>query len=769
MNLSELKNGSTATIVGISGETAIIKRLVEMGFVKGREIKAIKNAPLRDPIEYELMGYSISLRREEAERVQIISANEFIGCCGGGNGCGKAQCGRVVRKNYVAMGNNKVINIALVGNPNCGKTTLYNSLSGQREHTGNYAGVTVGFKTATLYHNGYQINITDLPGIYSLSNNVAEEKVVGDVLSSSKFDFVVNVIDATLLERNLFLTTQLMDMGQHVVVALNMYDELLAMGDKFDYTTLSSMLDIPFIPTVANKGDGAMLILDAIIKRYSKAEEHTHIESNMGDIVESALSLVAKKIKSQGNKLGGMPSRFVASMILDEVEEYVAMVDEETLHFASNMRNRLEREYGEKITQILANARYGYISGALRETHRMGAERHRRTRSIDNVLTHRFWGLPIFVAILWIMFYSVYTLGAPLQDLIDMGVSGLSNFFTSVLPKGAFENLIVEGIIGGVGSVIVFLPNILILFLFIAFLEDSGYMARAAFIMDKLMHKIGLHGKSFIPLLMGFGCNVPAIMATRIIEEKKSRLLTMLILPFMSCSARLPVYILLIGAFFPQNAVWVLLGLYLLGIVVAIFSSLLFRKVFFNQKDQPFVMELPPYRFPSVRCMLKHMWEKGGQYLKKMGSVILIGSVVIWALSYYPSREDNYLKSIGQTIEPAIEPLGFDWKMGVSLVSGVAAKEVVIGTMGVLYNTEEGDEEALTNQLQKATYEDGSKIFTVATTLSFLAFVLIYFPCIAVVAAIRKESGGWKWAIFSVFYTTSLAWVVSYIIYNIFS
>ncbi|MFI3288443.1 MAG: ferrous iron transport protein B [Rikenellaceae bacterium] len=767
MNLSELSNGSSATIVGISGDTTIIKRLVEMGFVKGREIKAIKNAPLRDPVEYELMGYNISLRRQEAESVQIVTAEESRGCCK--ESCPGSQCGRVVRRKYVVSEGENVINVAVVGNPNSGKTTLYNSLAGQREHTGNYAGVTVGHKTATIHHSGYKINITDLPGIYSLSNNVAEEKVVGDVLSGGTFDFVINVLDSTLLERNLFLTTQLMDMGQHVVVALNMYDELLSMGDKFDYQTLSRMLDIPFIPTVASKGEGALDILDVIVKRYSKEEEHTHIESNMGETIESALASVASKIRSSGSNVGSLPSRFVASMLLDNVAEYSAMVNEETLHYSYEVRQRLEGEYGEKITPILANARYGYIAGALRETHKMSSQRHKRTKSIDNVLTHRVWGLPIFVAILWVMFYSVYTLGEPLQDLIDMGVGWLSDFMSSVLPNGAIQDLVVDGMIGGVGSVIVFLPNILILFLFIAFLEDSGYMARAAFIMDKLMHKIGLHGKSFIPLLMGFGCNVPAIMATRIIEERKSRLVTMLILPFMSCSARLPVYILLVGAFFPENAVMVLLGLYLLGILLAIVSSLIFRKVLFTQKDQPFVMELPPYRFPTFRAMLKHMWEKGGLYLKKMGGVILIGSVVIWALSYYPSREDSYLKSIGQTIEPVIEPLGFDWRMGVSLVSGIAAKEVVIGTMGVIYNTEEGDDLALAEALQEAQYSDGSKIFTLASTLSFLAFVLIYFPCIAVVSAIRRESGGWKWALFSVFYTTGLAWVISYCVYNIFS
>lgn len=768
MNLSELKNGSSAIIVGVGGESATIKRLVEMGFIKGREIKAIKNAPLRDPIEYELMGYNISLRREEASLVEIIYAEEIsLGC---GKYCSNSCCnGRAVEKKFIYNNTeDRTINVAIVGNPNCGKTTLYNSLSGSREHTGNYAGVTVEFKTTTIKHKGYKVNITDLPGIYSLSNNLAEEEVVCDVLGSNSFDFIINVVDATLLERNLFLTTQLMDMGQHVVVALNMYDELLELGDTFNYKALSKMIGIPFIPTVANKGEGALKILDTIVKRFSKEESHIHIESNMGEIIEDSLHSLASRLGNTFDK--NIPKRYAAMMLLDHNQQFEVRADQETLNYCKKARHELEREYSDSITQILANARYGYISGALRETHTMkSTNRHTKTTSIDNILTHKFWGLPIFIGIMWLMFYSVFTLGAPLQDLIDMGVGWIGNMADSIIPNGAIKDLICSGIIDGVGSVIIFLPNILILFLFIAILEDSGYMARAAFIMDRLMHKIGLHGKSFIPLIMGFGCNVPAIMATRIIEDPKNRLLTMLILPFMSCSARLPVYILFIGAFFPEYGSLMLLGLYLLGILLAIISSLLFKKILFKSKDQPFVMELPPYRVPTYTSVLKHMWNKAGQYLKKMGTVILIGSAIIWALSYYPNREESYLKDIGHAIEPAIEPLGFDWKIGVSLVSGIAAKEIVIGTMGVLHNVDGEDEEGLVEQLQNERHPDGTKVYSFATVLSLLAFILIYFPCVGVVAAIKRESGTWKWALFSMFYTTGLAWIVSYAIYNLVS
>lgn len=767
MNLSELKNGSSAIIVGVGGDSTTIKRLVEMGFIKGREIKAIKNAPLKDPIEYELMGYNISLRREEASLVEIIYAEQLIAGCG--KYCSNTCCNsRTSEKKFIYNTQNRTINVAIVGNPNCGKTTLYNSLSGSSEHTGNYAGVTVEFKTTSIKHKGYKINITDLPGIYSLSNNLAEEEVVCDVLWNKNFDFIINVVDATLLERNLFLTTQLMDMGQHVVVALNMYDELLELGDTFDYKSLSKMIGIPFIPTVANKGEGAIKILDSIVKRFSKEESHIHIESNMGEIIEDALQSIASHLGDTFDK--GIPKRYAAMMLLDHNKQYEVRADHETLNYCKKVRHELEKEYSDSITQILANARYGYISGALRETHTMkSVNRHTKTTSIDNILTHKFWGLPIFIGIMWLMFYSVFTLGAPLQDLIDMGVSWISSTAETILPNGAIKDLICNGIIDGVGSVIIFLPNILILFLFIAILEDSGYMARAAFIMDRLMHKIGLHGKSFIPLIMGFGCNVPAIMATRIIEDPKNRLLTMLILPFMSCSARLPVYILFIGAFFPEYGALMLLGLYLLGILLAVFSSLLLKKILFKSKDQPFVMELPPYRVPTSVSVLKHMWSKAGQYLKKMGTVILIGSAIIWALSYYPTKEESYLKDIGHAIEPAIEPLGFDWKIGVSLVSGIAAKEIVIGTMGVLHNVDGEDEDGLVKQLQNDTRADGSKVYSVATVLSLLAFILIYFPCIGVVAALKRESGSWKWAVFSMVYTTGLAWVVSFAIYNLAS
>lgn len=769
MNLSQLNNGTTAIIVGVEGESTTIKRLVEMGFVKGREIKAIKSAPLNDPVEYELMGYKVSLRRTEAEAVQVADISMGGGC---GGYCLSGCCQRKVeRPRRERVGS--VINVAVVGNPNCGKTTLYNSMAGRHEHTGNYAGVTVDSKSSTLKHRGYTINITDLPGIYSLTNSVAEELVVARELREKNFDYIINVVDSTLLERNLFLTTLLMDMGQHIVVALNMYDELQSMGDKFDYQSLSKMLGIPFIPTIAIRGEGAIPLLDNIVDRFENDEGHLHIESNFGENIEGYLEKIVKKLHSSGG-FDSVPKRYAALMLLDGSLEYIKEADPEVVRYVEGVRGELEREYRETINQVLANGRYGYISGALLETYKMGSgDRHPKTTQIDRILTHKFWGFPIFIAIMWFMFFCVFTVGQPFMDLMESGVGLLSEWVSSVMSDGLVKDVIVDGIISGVGAVIVFLPNILILFLFIALLEDSGYMARAAFIMDKIMHKFGLHGKSFIPMLMGFGCNVPAIMSTRIIEDRKNRLMTMLVLPFMSCSARLPVYIVLIGAFFPANQSLILLGIYVTGVLFAILSSILFRRTLFRAPDQPFVMELPPYRRPTSKSVVKHMWLKASQYLRKMATVILIGSVVVWALSTYPTKEESYMKSIGQTIQPVFEPIGFDWEMSASLVTGIMAKEMMNFTMMILYDIDgvtedEEDGNALLQQkMQEVRGTSGEKVYTTATVVSLLLFMLLYFPCIAVVSAIRRESGSWRWALFSVVYTTGLAWLVSFIAYTI--
>ena len=774
MRLSELKDGDKAIITNVHSIGEYSKRLTEMGFIKGRNITVIKNAPLKDPIEYELMGYSVSLRRKEAALIEVLLESESNDIKDT-----KLTLSSFSINKSTDIGTrqtthkSKEIKVALVGNPNCGKTTLFNYVSGLDEHVGNFSGITVDLKDATIKHKGYKINITDLPGTYSLSTYSPEEKIVKDELSSKKYDIIINIVDATLLERNLYLTTQLMDMACPMVVALNFYDEFNKSGDQFNHKQLAQMLDIPFIPTSARYGKGVDEILDTIVEKIEADRPNTHVETNLGSFIEDRLTQIVAQIE-QTNMKTDLPHRYIALDLISGNESLLETVDSQIAKMCIKLRHQIEQEYRDNITQVLADTRYGYIAGALAETLTIDNTRNKKSINIDSVLTHKIWGYPIFLALIWFMFYATFTLGAYPQDWIDSGVGALSEWLNNIMQNGPLKDLVIDGIIGGVGSVIVFLPNILILFLFISLMEDSGYMARAAFIMDKLMHKIGLHGKSFVPMIMGFGCNVPAVMASRIIEDKNNRLLTILIIPFMSCSARLPVYIFIIGTFFPKYPSLMLLSLYLFGVILAILTAIIFKKLLFKGQDHPFVMELPPYRIPLANNTIKHMWNKSKQYLQKMGGIILIGAVIIWALSYYPSKENSYLERIGHTIEPTIAPIGFDWKIGVSLIAGVAAKEIVISTMGVLYNIDEEvteESSSLQEQVRTDRYENGKHkgelIFTTPVLLSFLSFILIYFPCIAVIAAIKRECNSWRWAIFALLYTTGLAWCISFIIYNI--
>lgn len=790
MTLADLQNDQSGIITKIKGRGAFRKRITEMGFVRGKTVKVIKNAPLRDPVEYSIMGYEISLRRSEAALIEVVTPKEAAG--------GENEKFRgVISEEWLrtkAEKRGKIINVAMVGNPNAGKTTLFNFATRSKERVGNYGGVTIDAKYGKFSLKGYRFNIVDLPGTYSLTAWSPEELFVRDHITGKMPDVVINVVDASNLERNLYLTTQIIDMDIKVVMAMNMYDELLEAGNTIDYESLGKMTGVPVVPTIGSKNIGISDLFQKVIDVYEDRDrDMRHVHINYGHDIENSLAHIQEKIKHRDNMhlTDKISSRFLAIKLLEKDRDAADKISvlknaAEINDTAEREVKRLESAIGSDSETLVTDAKYGFVSGALRETMTRGHnERQKKSELIDTILTHQVLGFPVFLLFIYIMFQATFSLGAYPMEWIEKAVSAAGSFLDSRMSEGSLKDLLINGITGGVGGVIVFLPNILILFFFISLMEDTGYMARAAFIMDKLMHKIGLHGKSFIPLIMGFGCNVPAIMATRTIENRNNRLLTMLINPFMSCSARLPVYVLIIGAFFPDHAGTVLFSMYGFGILMAVVVAIVFKNLLFRSEDIPFVMELPPYRIPTLKTTTRHMWHKGSQYLKKMGGIILVASVIIWALGYYPRnpelpadhdtstaerQQESYIGKIGRFIEPAIRPLGFDWKMGVALLSGVAAKEIVVSTMGVLYHasTEASlPTETLGEKLQKQTYPDGTKVFTTASALSFLVFILLYFPCVAVIAAIKNESGHWKWAAFTVFYTTGLAWIMSFLVYRV--
>lgn len=790
MNLSDLHNGESAVIVRVTGHGGFRRRIIEMGFVRGQKVVSVLDSPLNDPVKYLVMGYEVSLRRSEAAMIEVLPEDEAEKVIEETNGADRLSCcdgsPEAAGLRTDARRKNEV-HIALVGNPNSGKTSLFNILSGGREHVGNYGGVTVAAKTGKFTYNGYKFHVTDLPGTYSLSPYSPEERYVRRHVFDEKPDVIVNVVAASNLERNLYLTTELIDLNQSVVVALNMYDELAESDATLDYRQLGGMLGIPMTPTVARNGEGFEKLLDTIIDVFENRDEISRqIRINYGTVIEPELIAFEQMMSKSDDLPHQFPPRYwalkmlegdgEAASVLSRCSEYASWSD-----FADHAASRIKGQLHDDVETAVIDFKYGFIAGALEEVYIAGREDVRRkTDFIDRLVANKWLGFPIFIFLMWLMFTATFQLGAYPQEWIETGFDWLGSLIASVMPDGALKDLLVNGIIGGVGSVVVFLPNILILYLFISLMEDSGYMARAAFIMDKLMHRMGLHGKSFIPLLMGFGCNVPAIMATRTIESHSSRLITILINPFMSCSARLPVYLLLVGTFFPHNAATVLVLIYLSGIGIAAVTARLLRYGFFKADETPFVMELPPYRLPTLRATLKHMWEKGEQYMRKIGGVILVLSVIIWFLSYYPHAsaevaevadttqtesveslqyENSYLGRVGKFCEPLMRPLGLDWKATIALFSGAAAKEVVISTLGVLYSNE--DEATLSQTLAS------SGDFTRRSALSLLVFVLIYFPCIATLAVIANETGSRKWTVFSAVYNNVLAWVAAFGVYQL--
>lgn len=821
MRLSELQTGEKGVIIKVMGHGGFRRRIIEMGFIKGKTVEVLLNAPLKDPIKYKIMGYEISLRRQEAAMIEVMSeeeARESMQETHFHDPIAEDIPVSEAKLKEIASGKRRTINVALVGNPNCGKTSLFNVASGSHEHVGNYSGVTVDAKEGHFDFQGYHFRLVDLPGTYSLSAYSPEELYVRKHIIDETPDVIINVVDAGNLERNLYLTAQLIDMNVRMVVALNMYDALLHSGNTLDHKKLGQLFGVPIVPTVSRTGKGIDNLFHVIIglyegadfvgqkegiqdeamreyrewhdkyvpdHKYGSHDEETHdfdgksyirhIHINHGSELERSIDAVKEVICKNENIRYKYSTRFLAIKLLEndkDIEQRVISTlpnGEEVIRVRDKEAGRIRLSMNEDSEQAITDAKYGFITGALKETY---TEKNQNTemftRIVDSIVTHKIWGFPIFFVFLYLMFECTFVFGEYPKGWIEWLVEQIASLAETFMPAGPLKDLIVDGIIGGVGGVIVFLPNILLLYIFISFMEDSGYMARAAFIMDKIMHKMGLHGKSFIPLIMGFGCNVPAIMASRIIESRKSRLVTILINPLISCSARLPIYLVMIGAFFPSKASLVLLSIYVTGILLAVLMARIFSRFIVRGDDAPFVMELPPYRMPTAKSVLRHTWEKGAQYLKKMGGIIMIASVIIWFLGYYPNhdaysttaeqQENSYIGQIGKAIEPVIEPLGFDWKMGIGILSGIGAKELVVSTLGVLYTNDD--------DIESVDLADRIPI-TPLVAYGYMLFVLIYFPCIATVAAIKNESGSWKWAAFTICYTTLLAWIVAFLVHQV--
>lgn len=835
MRLSDLNTGEQGVIVKVNGHGSFRKRLIEMGFIAGKKVTVVLNAPLKDPIEYEILGYKLSLRRSEAEQIEVIGESEakevmkkdssfdtiYADDCDD-----EWSLSNLMKK--LAEERKHVIRVALVGNPNCGKTSLFNVASGSHEHVGNYSGVTVDAKEGRFEYKGYKFVLVDLPGTYSLSAYSPEELYVRKNLIDNVPDVVINVVDASNIERNLYLTAQVIDMNLRVVMALNMYDELKDKGDELDIKQLGYLLGMPVCPTVSRDGTGIPELFDTVIKIYTQSDPKLarHIHINHGAELEKSIDRIKLLLQKNQSLRDKYSTRYLAIKYLEDDKDIEKIIDtlpnrDEIISARVIEEQRIIDLLHTNTESAIVDAKYAFIQGALAETYRPHQDTTPRktvTDKIDAVVTNKWMAFPIFIAVLYLIFQTTFAVGDYPMQWIDWFVGKFGEFVAMFMADGWLKDLVVDGIISGVGSVLVFLPNILILYFFISLMEDSGYMSRAAFIVDKLMHKIGLHGKSFIPMVMGFGCNVPAIMATRAIESRKSRMITIAIIPFMSCAGRLPIFVLLAGAFFPHNAALVLLGIYLLGIVLAILSAIVLSK-FVKDDDLPFVMELPPYRIPTAKAIWRHTWEKGQQYLQKMATTILVCSVLIWFLGYFPKnkelmatqeeyatlaqtpagrlsanaddvdvnaatatkkelmtridslyayqQENSYIGQLGRMVSPALDPLGFNWKMDVGLLTGIAAKELVVSTLGVMYSegakVSEGHDMSEDTQLQSALVND----VTPAAALSFMVFILLYFPCVATFVAIKNETGKWRWAVACCAYTMAVAWIMSFIVYRL--
>ncbi|MBF0193895.1 MAG: ferrous iron transport protein B [Magnetococcales bacterium] len=718
-----------------------------------------------------------------------------------------SQKASIESSNSELVDNKRVITVGLVGNPNCGKTSLFNKLSDSQGSIGNYPRVTVEIQEGKIEYKGVVIRIVDLPGIYSLTSTSPEERIGRDYLHSEEADVLLNILDAGNLDRSLFFTTQLLEMGQATVYVLNMIDEAKKKGINIDINDLSTMLNGPVVETNAKLGEGMDDILEAIIKLADKPHEEIHptilpYDSHLEDAINKVQDLIIKLHPGQMDK---HQSRWLSIKLLEGDDELLRREGEHShlIELVRRARYDLSHSHGETCDSMFADTRYGFIHGLLLEVRTIDEKPDKRmqlTRRIDQVILHRLLGLPIFIGLMWMMFESTFTLGAYPADWIDQGVRALSAGAGDLMPPGLVRDLLMDGMIMGIGAVVVFLPYILILFFFIAMFSETGYLARTSFLLDRIMHIFGLHGKAFIPLVMGFGCNVPAVMATRTIESPRARLVAVLINPFMSCSQRLPAFILLSGAFFPENAGQMIFIMYMISIATAMGSAVFLSKLVIKGGNESFVMELPPYRLPTLGSIITHIGTRAYDFVRMVGGVIVVGSITIWFLQQFPrditysvnyesaivqaqtipdenksqlavadlkdQKEQermgkSYLGIIGQSIAPLFSVQGFDWKDSVAIISGIFAKEVVVASYGVLYGQDDGSETGSAG-LRNAI----SQSMTPITAFALMVFLLLYSPCLSTIAAIKREAG-WSWAGFSVIFSLTLAWTLSALIVSL--
>ena len=760
--LSDFKEGTRCLIYKIHGHGGFRHRLTELGFVPNEVVRVVKNAPLLDPVEYEIMGTHISLRRSEACNVEVVPIDSHYH-----NDFASDHGSLEDHVTQEVIERRRSIYVALVGNPNCGKTTLFNFATHRHEKVGNYGGVTVDIKKASYTYDGYTIHLIDLPGTYSLTGASPDEQCVMDFLIKDKVDVVLNVADATNLQRNLYLTTQLVELNLPMVAALNMYDDLRRHNRILDYKQLSHLFGVPIVPINAKKGHGVDEMTQQVIAIYENRASVKHVHFNYGSTIEKAIDNIKSLVFTNTTVGNILPGRFWAVQLLDEDNKVRTLAESFSNYSEIEQRIRywhqkIESEYDNDSHTVITEVKYAFIRGALMETlsQTRTCQKKEWGFALDTVLTNKWCGIPLLLLFLYGIFQVTFSLGGVFQAYIGEFITWLSSLVELYLSDGMLKDLLVEGIFMGVGGVLLFLPNILILFFFISIFEDTGYMARIAFLTDKLMHRVGLHGKSFIPYILGLGCTVPAIMGARILENPKDRIITIVTVPFMSCSTRLAVYLLVIGSFFDHHQALILLVLYVLGAIVALLTAAILNKFVFHGVDDSFIMELPSYRMPSLKNTLVHMWDRAVQYLKNVSTAVVLTSVIIWALSYFPGGvdhtgtvedriENSYISSVGHAIEPVFSLIGVGWRESVSLIAGFSAKEIFISTMNILYDGN----------------IDNSHL-SALSAFALLLFIMLYSPCVAALSTIAKETNI-RWMLFSFIYSTLIAWFIATLFYQI--